>query len=253
MFNYIKLPEHISLTQYDLDPTNYKDEYIIKKEKEKVLLIKKEYFSEVNSFWFINDIANEIKKNHNECIFALIGVDKETQKFSIVLGNTIDRENLGYYSFIEEDINDTLNLRKQIHIKLEFLERIFGKKKIIVFLEKNISEILVEEIFSTDAEIFSTTEFKDLLRKSKSYEKEIIKYFPFIITSIIGLILYLFLSNFIESINLDNKETFDNKNKELLQEIEIREKDNLSIKKKIAFLNEKLSKVNLNNNAYTGE
>ena len=172
LLDYIKLPKYISHSEYEVDSNSFKDEYFIKKEKEKILLIQKDYYeNDLASFYYINDIAKEVLNQYGKTIFALVSIQKEDKKIIIYIGNTIDINNLNIFSSMEMNLEDMDDIKKIVTLKLNTLKTLLKTDKVLVFLENNINEILINEIFSKIENIYTENEFKNILSKTFYNEK----------------------------------------------------------------------------------
>ena len=110
----------------------------------------------------------------------------------------------------------------------------------------------INEIFSKTENIYTENEFKDILLKTLCYEKSSKKNFPLIITGVAVFILFLISNYFIDSLNFENEQAFNNKKTELTNNIKVEKNLEKELNNKIFVLNEKISKTNLNNKFYLG-
>ena len=253
LLEYIKHPKYISYSEYEVDSNSFKDDYFIKKEKEKVLLIQKDYYeNNLAYFYYINDVAKEILNQYGKSIFALVSIQKENKKIVIYIGNTIDINNLNMFSSMEMNLEDMDNVKKIVSLKINTLKGLLKTDKVLVFLENSVNAILINEIFTRTEDIYDANELKNILSKTLCYEKSSKKNFPLIFSSVAIFILFLITNHLIDSINYDNELEFNNKKSELLNNIQVEKQLENELNKKIYALNEKISKTNLNNKFYLG-
>lgn len=253
LLEYIKHPKYISYSEYEVDSNSFKDDYFIKKEKEKVLLIQKDYYeNNLAYFYYINDVAKEILNQYGKSIFALVSIQKENKKIVIYIGNTIDINNLNMFSSMEMNLEDMDNVKKIVSLKINTLKGLLKTDKVLVFLENSVNAILINEIFTKTEDIYDANELKNILSKTLCYEKSSKKNFPLVISSAAIFILFLITNHLIDSINYDNELEFNNKKSELLNNIQVEKQLEGELNKKIYALNEKISKTNLNNKFYLG-
>ncbi len=254
MLDYIKLPKYVSYGEYEVDSTSFKEDYFIKKESDRVLLIQKDYYdNDINAFFYVNEIAQEILKQYGETIFALVSINRETEKIIIIIGNSIDINNLNCFSFMEIDLEDMDSIKKQVSLKINVLKKLLNNSRVCVFLEENINEVLVNEIFAKVNKVYNKDEFKNVLSKCLCYEKSSKKNSPMLISSLVFAISFLISNSLISSFNHSKEAKINTKRSDLSTNLQKEIRVEADLKKKIGLLNDKISKTKLNNKFYIGE
>lgn len=248
---FIKIPKYVSVNDYELNSDKYLD-YVIKKQNEHYLLFEKDnYENDINSFWFIDDIAKSILNKYGKCIFVLTSLN-EDNKIDIFIGNTIDISNLNLFSYSNFDIKDLASCKKTINSKVNFLQNSLNSKEGVIIFNYNLNENILIDIFTNIKFVENQENYLQLISKTKYYQKKIDFFLPFVIVGSIFLFLFLISSFYINEYNTKSKELFDNQKNSVNTEISKFNEDNTKLKSKIEEERNKLKLTYLiSNELYT--
>lgn len=248
---FIKIPKYVSVNDYELNSDKYLD-YVIKKQNEHYLLFDKDnYENDINSFWFIDDIAKSILNKYGKCIFVLTSLN-EDNKIDIFIGNTIDISNLNLFSYSNFDIKDLASCKKTINSKVNFLQNSLNSKEGVIIFNYNLNENILIDIFTNIKFVENQENYLQLISKTKYYQKKIDFFLPFVIVGSIFLFLFLISSFYINEYNTKSKELFDNQKNSVNTEISKFNEDNTKLTSKIEEERNKLKLTYLiSNELYT--
>lgn len=99
ILNRIEIPKIISLTEYELNKTEYIDEKITKREG-KVFIFRKEN----NNTWHLTDLSVRFSKKNRNMLYLVYELTDDG--FSVLIGNTFDIYNPNFnFKFLEDAEN----------------------------------------------------------------------------------------------------------------------------------------------------
>jgi hypothetical protein len=252
MDNYIKIPKYISQNEYDLDSDKF-IEYDVKKLKDKYLLIEKDDFeNESQSFWFIDDIARTVLSKQGKCVFALVSMNDKN--IEIFLGNTIEIDNVNYFSYSSDSLKEMGKIRKTINTKIDFLKNILNYNDDVIVYASDVNEDIIKDLFGDTKKIYKQKEFNYLLSKTKFHQKRFYIYLPYVVVSIISFSIFLTINYFINSHNEKLESEFNSARTKINLETKKYNDENLILKTKISDERNKLENTNLiSEELYKGE